>query len=152
MIEEWRDFPENPKYKVSSLGRIIGTRGKLLKTSTDQCGYKTSYQRVHRMVAKAFIPNPENKPEVNHKDGNRANNCVENLEWVSKSENEQHSRKILKTPRPQISDEKILETARLLKSGLSIRKTAALVGLNKETVNHINMRKIRKELLATFDA
>lgn len=45
---------------------------------------------VHRLVAQAFIPNPDNKPEVNHKDSNRLNCCVTNLEWVSSSENSLH--------------------------------------------------------------
>lgn len=56
-------------------------------------GAKDNYL-IHRMVAEVFIPNPDNKPCVNHKDGNKHNNCVDNLEWVTYEENSQHAVKM----------------------------------------------------------
>lgn len=86
-------------YSVSSAGYVSNGR-KILKTYTTNSGYSAlKLQRdgvstsflLHRLVAQAFIPNPDNKPEVNHRDGVKSNCAVDNLEWATRSENKLHA-------------------------------------------------------------
>lgn len=116
--EEWRPidgfegFEVSNTGKLSSLDRIIiqndrtgnlyrrKIKGHNIPLQKDHGGYlfacislnnKSYNLKVHRLVAKAFIPNPNNYPEVNHIDGDKTNNCVENLEWCSPSQNQLHT-------------------------------------------------------------
>jgi hypothetical protein len=91
---EWRTIPGYPAYKVSNTGDVIGYQGILRPTTVDG-GYKRlNLHRdgklksflVSRLVALAFIPNPENKPEVDHINRIRSDNRVENLRWATRGD------------------------------------------------------------------
>lgn len=105
--EIWKDIEEyEGLYKISNLGRVKSCKlihkgkEKILRQSLTYKGYlqvclsknnKQKTFRVHRLVAKAFIPNISNKPQINHIDSNKQNNEISNLEWVDNGENQKHA-------------------------------------------------------------
>ena len=106
----WKDIEGyEEKYQINQRGEVRNKiTGKLSKAKADKSGYvrcnlyvdgKNNMATVHRLVAIAFIPNPMNLPQVHHKDGNKSNNSVDNLEWVSPKE---HGKKMLPEQRKQI--------------------------------------------------
>lgn len=173
-MEYWKEFEKG--YEVSNLGnvrsidRIVETskqplrlKGKMLKPAIDKKGYKRvavmvngklTTLKVHRIVAKAFIENFDNKPQVNHIDCVKTNNKVDNLEWVNNSENIQHAfnkgimkaKRLHESPRCKQSLDNIKEIARLKSEGVSNKliaekfncSTSSIKRLNKGYVIHIN--------------
>lgn len=106
-MEKWKEIEgTSGRYFVSNKGRVRGVSGqKLTPFINSQRGYyavniypvprQMRTVLLHRLVATAFIPNPHGLPQVNHKDGNKANNAANNLEWVTNAENNKHRRLVL---------------------------------------------------------
>lgn len=166
--EEWRDVSGyEGMYQVSNLGRLksleryvrhsannislkkehifnVGISNKSLIAILSKEGTSKGYL-IYRLVAKAFIPNPENKPEVNHIDGNRMNNKVTNLEWATRSENEKHaydtglyvSRKGENHPMSKITRNDILKMYDLFNAGNSKKQIAEIFNISYSHVCRI---------------
>lgn len=169
VVELWKPLEGYRGIKVSSLGRVWKAANKsrkeriLTEFPKDKDGYcRCSVQRldgtwtsqpVHRLVAKAFIPNPENKQSVNHIDNNRQNNRVENLEWVTPKENVYHSfingkRKFVKdVPRKTILTDFQVSQIDKLRELYTVNQLAKLFNIEYQTLKNIIHKKKQYERL-----
>lgn len=165
--EQWKDIPGYEGiYQVSSKGRIKSLGGlrvlfgngpnsrkaivkdKILKPAIDSGGYyyvnlaKNGIQRtknIHRLVAETFIPNPKNLRDVNHKNGDKLDNNVENLEWLSHSDNIKHSFMVLK--RKNDSTKKRVKNTLTKKIYPSITIAAKQCNISTTVISHCINRK-----------
>nr|UVX78837.1 MAG: zinc-binding loop region of homing endonuclease [Bacteriophage sp.] len=131
MEEIWKDISGyEGKYQVSNFGRIKNSKGLILKTIKDKDSYltinlyknrKIKTFKIHRLVAEAFISNPNNYPCVNHKDENKENNCIENIEWCNHKYNSNYGtvieRRVKNTDWKQIAEKQSKTVLQFKKDG-----------------------------------
>ena len=150
----WKDVKSyEGLYLVSDTGIVKSlprntTNGKIMSNKKEKGGYLSvilskdgvvKTKKTHVLVAEAFIPNPKNKPQVNHIDGDKSNNNVNNLEWCTASENALHAYNVLniKGGNSKYSDEFKLEIKKELLKGVGIRKLSRDFGVSTTTIYNI---------------
>lgn len=139
-------------YSVSDEGKVYSIHGRELKPRDNGRGYLyvqicgfdgKRKEYIHRLVARAFIENPDEKPCVNHKDGNKTNNCAANLEWCTHKENTKHAAQILgvlnqykasnESRKKAIIGECVNDPSSIKKYG-SIREAAKKLGIERSGI------------------
>jgi hypothetical protein len=150
-MEEWRVITEFPNYSISNLGNVLNTlTNKIMKLNKKGGYYQVALTHnknkkifsVHRLVAVYFIPNPENKSDVNHKDKNKLNNNLSNLEWMTRKENNLHRCKdiIIKTNKNKHVNRIDKNTNEIIEKYNSIEDAGIWCSDNKLTSNSHNGR------------
>jgi hypothetical protein len=170
--EIWKEVELNSRYEISTLGNIRTKEMVLLgrnrhrtikshniKVHFDSDGYltMTRYEKhknikshIHRMMAIVFISNPLNLPQVNHKDGNKSNNSLNNLEWCSASDNVKHSFLLglgvtgEKHHNSKLSTIEVLEIRKLFKEGKTRKELVDKYKVSRSNIERIINNKTRK--------
>ena len=146
MLERWVVIDDYPNYSVSSNGRVMNNKyGRILKTRPDTkgyhrvCLYNNSNERgsemlVHRLVAEAFCDGYQDGLDVNHIDGCKDNNIVDNLEWCTRSENLKHCYQtgLRDSPKNRCKSVRILETGEVFDS---VRDCARYLGCEHSNIS-----------------
>lgn len=158
MEEIWVDIKDFPDYKVSNLGNVLSCKRKKIHLLSPYFrgadrGYARYYavrlsdgkivkdKAVHRLVAEAFIPNSNNYSEVNHKDGNTINNCVDNLEWCTSSYNTWHAHNILKRRNSGKRIKQYTKDGNFIKEWDSARKASFALKIDNSMITECCKRK-----------
>lgn len=156
--EEWKPIKGyEDKYAISNFGRVKSLKPRykdrdILKTSSDGFGYlrcdlsnPRKTVKIHRLVAEAFIPNPYNKPTVNHIDGDKTNNRVDNLEWNTVHENNLHANRMglaggVKHNKSKFTEEQVAFIKNVYKpydKFLGARPLSRVFGVEETTIKRI---------------
>lgn len=183
MEEIWKDIPGyEGYYQISNLGRVKTLerilpnnrfknvlcvhKEKIMKQNNDTKGYPAvtlrvnnviKTLRVHRLVAQAFIPNPENKPQINHVNGVKTDYSIENLEWCNQSENNYHAYRVklktsesvrgIKSHHAKLTEEIVLEIRkRYLTENISQKDLSEFYNVGKRNIGHIVNLEIWKHI------
>jgi hypothetical protein len=151
-------------YDVSNCGRFYNNKfNRFIKPRKNSDGYLnvtfcidgviTNY-KAHRLIAEAFIPNPLNLPVINHKDGDKTNNNVENLEWCTSSENRIHAVNVLgcktgigiRNVNAKLNDDNIREIRKELSNGATGISLANKYGVDPKQISRIKNNKTWKHI------
>lgn len=169
MKEIWKDIEGyEGYYQISNYGRVKSLERyksnysklqlvpeRILSQGTKENGYKViilykdnkgKNNYIHRLVAQAFLPNPNDLATVNHKDGNKANNHLSNLEWASYAENNRHAR-LTGLSKPRGKEIEIVYENGETKKFPSISKCAREIGCHRDTIYNF-LEGLRSTLLA----
>ena len=165
MREVWKPIIGHENYEISNKGRVRSIHNgkkRIMKIQNHSHGYNVinlyehelsrQFSRyIHRLVGQAFIPNPLNKPQINHKDGNKKNNNVSNLEWMTAKENCAHSSKNNLLPKGQnhyyskLSNKDVKEIKKLIKKGVMGKDIAKKYNVSRSLISKIKLGRGRND-------
>jgi hypothetical protein len=158
-MKKFYPIPGHQRYEISEDGTIRNClNGKIKSQYIGSTGYymvsfsygnKSNPQRVHRLLASCFIPNPDNLPHINHIDGNKTNNSLGNLQWVTHEGNMKHAFSTglannsgEKNGQAKLSAGKVSEIKQLLLTGMSQQKIAKRFGVSRSCIQGIKERRL----------